>query len=78
MKEYCKYDGSGYMNRWRASDFRKAFELEGFEILECNAEMEATAQVIEAEMPLLDKKYRTFSREDLAVTTLFVVARKNK
>ncbi len=78
MNEYCKYDGSGYMNRWRASDFRKAFELEGFEILECNAEMEAAAHIVEAEMPLLDKKYGTFSREDLAITTLFIVARKNE
>jgi ubiquinone/menaquinone biosynthesis C-methylase UbiE len=76
MKEYCRHDGSGYMNRWRASEFKNVFEREGFELLEHEAEMKVSDEVIDAELPLLDDKYRSFEQEDLMTTTLFLVARK--
>ncbi len=76
MEDYCRYDGSGFMNRWRACEFKAAFEKEGFDILEFNAEMRANDDMLEAEMPFLDKKFKELSKEDLATTTLFIVARK--
>lgn len=76
MKEYCSQDASGYMNRWRASEFKNAFENEGFELLEDVAEMKVNDEIIDTEIPLMDEKYRSFERDDLMTTTIFIVARK--
>lgn len=76
MNEYCSVVPHGYMNRWRASEYRDAFESEGFEVLEHFAEIKASDEVIETVTPYLDEKYRALSQEDLKTTTLFIVARK--
>ncbi|UCH81560.1 MAG: methyltransferase domain-containing protein [Nitrospiraceae bacterium] len=76
MQEYCSIVPHGYMNRWRASEYKEAFEHEGFEVLEDVAEMKVSDAMIDAELPLVDDKYKSFEREDLRTTTLFIVARK--
>lgn len=76
IEDYCRYDGSGFMNRWRAGDFKAGFEKEGFEILEYNSEMKASDEMLKSEMPYMDGKFREMPKEDLAVTTLSIVARK--
>ncbi|MGD0842941.1 MAG: methyltransferase domain-containing protein [Geobacteraceae bacterium] len=76
MEEYCRFDASGYMNRWRAGEFRAAFEGEGFEILEFNAEVRVADTLLSGTIPKLHRHYRCFSIDDLSITTLSLVARK--
>ncbi len=63
-----------YLNRWRAGDFREAFEDCGFEILL----FEATSRwpVDEALRGALQPEFRSRPLEDLGVTGIFVVARR--
>lgn len=94
--EFLKYDSKTwtnqfsdenihlYTNRWRASNYRKAFESAGFEILEF--EQKSGGQLSEHDKPgnpLTEKQRATFSNEfkdytldELAVTYVFLVARK--
>lgn len=76
MEEYCRHNGSGYMNRWRAGEFVRAFEGEGFEILEMDPEMKISAEALASELPYLDQKYRSLEREDLATISMSIVARR--
>ncbi|MDX9714331.1 MAG: methyltransferase domain-containing protein [Dissulfurispiraceae bacterium] len=76
MEEYCKHDASGYMNRWRSSEFVSAFEKTGFKVLEVNPEMKISDDILDSELPHLDNKFKTYKREDLGVITVFIVAQK--
>jgi SAM-dependent methyltransferase len=76
MNEYCKVDGSGYLNRWRAHEFRAAFEAEGFEILEVVPEIKATEEMMAPDLPHLDATYRNLPREELEIISMSIVARK--
>lgn len=76
MDEYCRVDGSLYMNRWRAPDFRQAFQDAGFEILEFQAEMRVVDEKFNSVYPMVDKRFAIFPKEDLNIETLFIVARK--
>jgi len=78
MQEYCKSVPHGYMNRWRASEYIAAFKEAGFEILEARAEMRLDEAVLESQVRSFDRKYLSFSKDDLAVATLFIVARKSR
>lgn len=68
--------GSFYLNRWRANEFKAAFEQEGLSVLECVAEAKVSDAELSAEMNLFNRYYRQFPKEDLAVTGVFIVARK--
>jgi len=76
MEEYCRHDGSGYMNRWRAHEFRDVFAAEGFEILECTSEMVASEEMMAADLPYLDSAFRNLPMEELANISVSIVARK--
>ena len=76
MEEHCRYDASGYMNRWRASEYVKAFEQQGFELLESVPEMKVSNEILNSEIPVMAKRFSGFSKEDLATITTFIVARK--
>ncbi|MBN2653637.1 MAG: methyltransferase domain-containing protein [Nitrospirae bacterium] len=76
MEEYCKHDASGYMNRWRASEFVSEFEKNGFRILEVTPEMKVSDEMLDSELPNLDLKYKTYKRDDLSVISVFIVAQK--
>ena len=76
MEEYCHNDSSIYMNRWRASQFQIAFESEGFTILEFTPNIKATDEMVASEMPYLDERFQSCSREDLTAISLFIVAQK--
>lgn len=76
MEDYCHAVPGGYMNRWRASDYKRALENEGFEILEFTPERKANQAVIEAVSPFLIGRYRQLPMEDLMKLTVLIVARK--
>ncbi len=76
MDDYCRFVPHGYMNRFRASEFRSVFESEGFEILEYIPEMRVDKEEIESVMQHFDERFRVQPVDDLAITTLFIVARK--
>ncbi len=76
MAEYCRHDGSGYMNRWRAHEYRQAFIEEGFDILECTPEMIASDEIIALELPHLAPEFRSMPREELAVISVTIIAQK--
>jgi len=63
-----------YMNRWRASDFKAAFEKVGFEILEMRPS--STYPVTEAVRATFQPRFQKDSLEDLSITGLLIVARK--
>jgi SAM-dependent methyltransferase len=66
--------GPGYTNRWRASDFRAAFERAGLEVLELDAQLRRP--VDEALRRSLDPKFQRYSLEDLSILGMRLVARK--
>jgi SAM-dependent methyltransferase len=76
MERHCRGDGSLYQNRWRANEFREAFSQAGFEVLEYRPELQVDPDRLAAELPRFDPKYRHFPLEDLAITTIFIVAQK--
>lgn len=63
-----------YMNRWRRSDFRKAFEEGGFEIL--SLEPTIRTEATEALRSTLHPDFRGYPVEELSVTGVRVVSRK--
>ncbi|MEM7353423.1 MAG: methyltransferase domain-containing protein [Acidobacteriota bacterium] len=63
-----------YTNRWRAVDFRQAFEDAGFEILEDYRQEEA--QVTEALKQTFHSDFHKYPLKDLSETYLWIVARK--
>lgn len=77
MEKYCHQDGSIYLNRWRAPEFKAAFEREGFSVLEYVAEQKVSDVQLDVEMNCFHRDYRQFSPEDLATIGVFMVARKN-
>jgi SAM-dependent methyltransferase len=77
MKEYCSGAPHGFMNRWRTGDLRREFESVGLEVLECTPLLKADAEYLERELPGFDPRFRSLPREELAITSVFIVARKN-
>jgi len=63
-----------YMNRWRLSDFKEAFEGAGLRILK--VDVNATFPVDESIRRTLDKRFQKYSLEDLSVTGVMIIARK--
>jgi SAM-dependent methyltransferase len=76
MERHCRGDGSLYQNRWRANEFREAFAGAGLEVMEYRPELQVETDRLAAELPRFDQKYRDFPLEDLAITTIFIVAQK--
>lgn len=76
MARHCRGDGSLYQNRWRANEFREAFAGAGFEVLEYRPELKVEMSQLAAELPRFDQKYHDVPLEDLAITTIFIVAQK--
>ncbi len=77
MEKYCEEDAGNYLNRWRANEFKAAFEQEGFSVLEYEVHTKVSDAEISAGMNHFHRDYRQFSKEDLAITGIFMVARKN-
>jgi SAM-dependent methyltransferase len=63
-----------YLNRWRLSDFKAAFERAGFRIL--NLHVNATFPVDDGVRRTLDARFQKYSLEDLSVTGVLIIARK--
>ncbi len=63
-----------YMNRWRASDFRQAFEKTGLRVLVMKPS--ETLQVTEDMRQSLQPEFRKYDLDDLSVVGLLIVARK--
>ncbi len=63
-----------YTNRWRAIDFRRAFEAAGFEILEDSRQEHA--QVTEDLRRSFHKDFQGYFLAELSSTHLWIVARK--
>ena len=63
-----------YENRYRASDFRRAFERAGLNIVEFTPLRSHT--LTPAEIAAFDKKWQRYEKSDLEIVWLFVVARK--
>ncbi len=63
-----------YTNRWRAGDFRKAFEDVGFEVIEDSREQEVP--VTEELKQTFHGDFQDYSLEELSDSSLWIVARK--
>jgi SAM-dependent methyltransferase len=63
-----------YLNRWRLSDFKAAFDHAGFRILK--VDVNATFPVDESLRRSLDARFQKYSLEDLSATGAMIIARK--
>lgn len=63
-----------YLNRWRLSDFKAAFERAGFRILKLD--VNATFPVDDSVRRTLDARFQKYSLEDLSATGAMIIARK--
>jgi SAM-dependent methyltransferase len=65
------FSNHSYVNRWRASDWRRVFEDHGLEV-----EIEATESVPLPDMARLSRTFARKAPEDLATVGVFLTARK--
>lgn len=63
-----------YMNRWRASDFKDAFEKQGFQVLKLQPT--ETYPVSDELRKSLHQDFQKYSLEDLSVTGVLIIAKK--
>lgn len=64
-----------YLNRWRLSDFKGAFERAGFRILKLD--INATFPMEESLRRTLDARFQKYTLEDLSATGVMIIARKD-
>lgn len=65
-----------YTNRWRAKDFKEAFEAAGFKVLRYEPAKPEGFTVTEEMRASFHPDFQKYSLEDLAYHTLFIVAQK--
>lgn len=63
-----------YMNRWRTSDFKAAFEKRGFQVLK--VQPNETYPVTEEMRKSLHQDFQKYSLEDLSIVGVLIIAKK--